>query len=85
MSKVIIIHIQIHDYKYKMKYNNNRYDFTDLIKLYSAAAFINGDRYSAAKGPGSLKGLVKLWTICRVLVLPGLQMDSKADHDPHAN
>ena len=45
---MIIIHIQIHDYKYKMKYNNNRYDFTDLIKLYSAAAFINGDRYSAA-------------------------------------
>ena len=37
------------------------------------------------KEPGSLKGLVKLWTICRVLVLPGLQMDSKADHDPHAN
>ena len=32
-----------------MKYNNNRYDFTDLIKLYLAAAFINGDRYSAAK------------------------------------
>ena len=37
------------------------------------------------KEPGSLKGLVKLWTICRVLVLPGLQIDSKADHDPHAN
>ena len=38
-----------------------------------------------SKEPGSLKGLVKLWTICRVSVLPGLQMDSKADHDPHAN
>ena len=42
-------------------------------------------KYLKSKGPGSLKGLVKLWTICRVLVLPGLQMDSKADHDPHAN
>ena len=26
------------------------------------------------KGPGTLKGLVKLWTICLFLVLPGLQM-----------
>ena len=36
-----------------------------------------------SKGPGSLKGLVKLWTICVFRVLPGLQMDSKADRNPH--
>ena len=34
-----------------------------------------------AKGPGTLKGLAS----CVFLVLPGLQMDSKADHSPHAN
>ena len=37
------------------------------------------------KGPRSLKGLVKLWAICVKLVLPGLQIDSKADHNPLPN
>ena len=38
-----------------------------------------------AKGPGTLNGVVKLWMSCVFLVLPGLQMNSKADHNPHAN
>ena len=33
------------------------------------------------KGPATLKGLVKLWRICGVQVLPGVQIDSKADHN----
>ena len=37
------------------------------------------------KGPGTLNGVVKLWMSCVFLVLPGLQMNSKADHNPHAN
>ena len=37
------------------------------------------------KGPGLFTCLVKLWTICLFLLLPGLQIDSKADHNPHAN
>ena len=28
------------------------------------------------KGPGSLEGLVRMWKICVILVLPGLQMSS---------
>ena len=42
-------------------------------------------KHKNSKGPGSLKGLVKLWACCLFLVLPGLQMGSKADHNPHAN
>ena len=37
------------------------------------------------KGPGSLEGLVRIWKIWVFLVLPGLQMNSKAYHNPHAN
>ena len=37
------------------------------------------------KGPGTLNGVVKLWMSCVFLVLPGLQMNSKANHNPHAN
>ena len=39
----------------------------------------------ASKGPGTLNGVVKLWMSCVFLILPGLQMNSKADHNPHAN
>ena len=35
------------------------------------------------KGLGLFTCLVKLWTICLFLVLPGLQIDSKADHNPN--
>ena len=38
-----------------------------------------------SKGPGSLEGLVRIWKIWVFLVLPGLQMNSKAYHNPHAN
>ena len=37
-----------------------------------------------AKGPGSLKGLVKLWMSCLFLVFLGNQLGSKADQNPHA-
>ena len=37
-----------------------------------------------SKGPGTLNGVVKLWMICLFLVLPGLQMNSKADHNPQS-
>ena len=39
----------------------------------------------STKRPGTLNGVVKLWMSCVFLVLPGLQMNSKADHNPHAN
>ena len=39
----------------------------------------------APKGPGSLEGLVRMWKICVILVLPGLQMSSHYvdTHIPH--
>ena len=43
-----------------------------------------GDLRTIIKGPGTLNGVVKLWMSCVFLVLPGLQMNSKADHNPHA-
>ena len=41
--------------------------------------------HCALKGPGTLKDLVKLLTSCLFLVLPGLQMNSKADHNPRVH
>ena len=38
-----------------------------------------------SKGPATLKSLVKLRRICGVRVLPGVQMDSKVDHNSPAN
>ena len=38
-----------------------------------------------AKGPATLKGVVKLWSICAVRTLPIVQIDSKSNHNPHAN
>ena len=37
------------------------------------------------KGPATLKGLVKLWWICELRTLLGVQMNSKVDHNPPAN
>ena len=42
-------------------------------------------KLARGKGPATLKGLVKLWWICAVRTLLGVQIDSKADHNPHAN
>ena len=47
--------------------------------------FETGVTRSVTKGPGSLEGLVRIWKIWVFLVLPGLQMNSKAYHNPHAN
>jgi hypothetical protein len=37
------------------------------------------------KGLGSLEGLVRIWMIFVFLALPGLQMNSKAYYNLHAN
>ena len=42
------------------------------------------DDNTVKKGPGSSKGLVKLWTSCLFLVLLGIHLGSKADQNPHA-
>ena len=58
----------------------------DIVQdMYTWMGCIAQWRKHLRKGPRSLKGLVKLWAICVKLVLPGLQIDSKADHNPHAN
>ena len=78
--------ITIEIYKY-LYLEWEKYSWTEGTKIltHSSQLKIVHDGGKYPKGPGSLEGLVKLWKISRVLVLPGLQMDSKADHDPHAN
>ena len=42
------------------------------------------ENVTLSKGPATLKSLVKLRRICGVRVLPGVQMDSKVDHNSPA-
>ena len=76
-------------YKYNFSELNGNcwflWSINQIDKNYHHWALVYMSYEQVAKGPRSLKGLVKLWTICVKLVLPGLQIDSKADHNPHAN
>ena len=56
-----------------------KFGLSDPYFIFVADAAVCGE-----KGPGTLNGVVKLWMSCVFLVLPGLQMNSKADHNPHA-
>jgi hypothetical protein len=77
-------------------HNHNEKQNIEMMKQTIVACFFSGNKWwyhllliftweQAWKGPATLKGLVKLWWICAVRTLLGVQIDSKADHNPHTN
>ena len=57
-----------------------KFTFTSTF-IGSVVAELKRNVVSPLLTPTTMKGLVKLWKICVVRALPGVQIDSKADHN----